>query len=247
MGRRARLISIMGFYHLILRGNDRMVLFEEEQDNRFFLKKMGKYTREEGILISAYCLMGNHVHMLVYDPENRASAMMQKLEISYTRYYNDTERAGHVGHVFQGPYLSEPINDECYLMNVFRYILNNPKKAGIAPANQYRWSSYKAFFRKASPLFLDFFREKLPTPAAYREYIGTPDDSEYMEDVPPARDDAWAIGIIRRKLGVKSGTEVKSWDKPRRDQALKSLKEAQLTNRQIERLTGISHSVVQRA
>ena len=247
MARKARLISILGFYHLILRGNDQMVLFESEQDYRFFLKKLGKYTKEAEIKLCAYCLMGNHVHVLVYDPEFHAPDMMQKLEISYTRYYNDTERGGHVGHVFQGPYLSEPVNDERYLMNVFRYILNNPQKAGMAPASGYRWNSYKAFFREDSPLFLDFFREKLPTAEAYREFIGAPDDGEYMDYIPRSRDDNWAIGVIQKKLGVQSGTEVKSWDRARRDEAIRSLKEAGLTNRQISRLTGVSYGVVQRA
>lgn len=249
MARKKRERSIIGYYHLILRGNGKMILFENPKDFKSFIKKMIKALREENVRLCAYCLMNNHVHMLVYDPDFHTPKMVQKLAGGYARYYNDLERTCDPGHVFQGPYKSDPVNEEQHLTNLFRYILNNPKKAGLGPTEKYRWSSYKAFFKDNTILYLDYFREKFPTSEAYREYIGTPNDDVFMEDVPQKEkhDDNWAMDLIRQKLWVKSGTEVKGWDKERRDDALRSLKDAKLTLRQISRLTGVSYGAVHRA
>ena len=70
MPRSARRGSKTGYLHLIIRGNNRQILFEDEEDHKFFIKRMGVCCREAGIRISAYCLMENHVHMLVNDPED---------------------------------------------------------------------------------------------------------------------------------------------------------------------------------
>ena len=240
-----RRLSLTGYYHLIMRGNNKQVLYEAPEDYRFFISRLGRYSRELGVLICAYCLMENHAHILVYDPQGAFPEMMRKLGISYTKYCN--ERYERVGHMFQGAFLSEPVNDELYLTRVFRYILNNPQKAGICPASQYRWSTYKGFFRDSTALYLDFFREKFPTPEAYREYIGSPNDDECLEYAGPVRDDDWALGVIRDRLGVKSGIDLQTWDKPKRNEALRILQESGLSLRQMERLTGIGRKVITNA
>lgn len=249
MARKKRERSTIGYYHLILRGNGKMILFEEDEDDKFFIGKMDEYVETEDVRLCAYCLMDNHVHMLVYDPDFHTPKMVQKLACSYARYYNDLERNREPGHVFQGPYLSQAVNDEQYLTNVFRYILNNPKKAGVKPTEEYPWSSYDMFFWKNTSLYLDYFREKFPTDKAYREYIGTPNHDVFMEDVPQKEkhDDKWAMDVIRRKLGVKSGTEVKGWDREHRNDALRRLKATELSIRRISRLTGVSYGAVHRA
>ena len=245
MAREKRMSSGTGYVHLITRGNNKQILFEEEDDYRFYLSRLGKYSRELEITINAYCLMENHVHMLVNDQQNHVPEMMQKLGVSYTKYYNDKyERSGHL---FQGRYLSEPVWDKVYLFTVFRYILNNPRKAGICTADQYRWSSYKAYFKQNTSIDTSFIRERFPTEEAYREYIGASDDDECMEYDKPLRDDNWALEKLKSCLGINSGTEVQAMDKKKRDDALIRLRNEGLTIRQIERLTGISKSAIQRA
>ena len=179
MARKLRRKSAAGYYHLILRGNNKQILFEATDDYRFFLSRMGKYCRESDIRISAYCLMENHVHLLVKDPQDSVPAMMQKLSLSYSFYYN--QKYGRTGHLFQGRYLSEPVENDFYLLTVFRYILNNPRKAGICPAPDYRWSSYRGYFRPSAALDLDFIREQYPTAEAYREYISQDNEDECLE------------------------------------------------------------------
>ena len=245
MARRLRCKSAVGCYHLILRGNNKQILFETPDDYRFFLSRMGKYCRESDIRISAYCLMENHVHLLVKDPQDTVPAMMQKLTLSYSFYYN--QKYGRTGHLFQGRYLSEPVDNDLYLLTVFRYILNNPRKAGICPAKDYRWSSYRGYFRPSSALDMDFIREQFPTAESYRKYIDTDNEDECLEYTPGLHDDAWARNILLNCLNVSSGTELQAWEKEKRDGALLFLKEKGLSLRQIERLTGISRGIVQRA
>ena len=245
MPRRARAKSVSGYSHMIVRGNNKQILFEEEEDYKFFIKRMGEYSREEETRICAYCLMDNHAHILTCDQEGRAGKMMGRLTTSYAQYYN--RKYERNGHVFQGRYLSEPVNDEAYLLTVFRYILNNPKKAGICPAEMYRWSSYKAYFREKTSPELGFVRDRLGTDAAYREFIGAENDDECLEYDQAVNPDGKAIEVIRECLGIGSGTELQQWEKKERDAALRLLKEKGLSVRQIERLTGISKSLVQRA
>ena len=248
MPRGARRKSNSGYLHLIIRGNNKQIIFEDENDCKFFIKRMGMYCREMEIRISAYCLMENHVHMLVNDPLDAVGQMMKKLENCYARYYNS--KYERCGHLFQGRFLSEPVDDERYLMVVFRYILNNPRKAGICPASQYRWSSYKAFFKEKCSLDLSFVKDRFPTDEAYREYIGTENDDECLEYNQTRKSegaDAGAIAMIRECFEVVSGSEIQKWEREKRDDALRLLKDKGLTIRQIERLTGIGRNIIQRA
>lgn len=87
MARKRRCDSVTGYQHVIIRGNNKQVLYESDEDYRFFIKRMGRYTREEEVGLSAYCLMENHAHILVKGPQANISRMMQKLEVSYSKYF----------------------------------------------------------------------------------------------------------------------------------------------------------------
>ena len=246
MPRSARRGSKTGYLHLIIRGNNRQILFEDEEDRKFFIKRFGQYCRETGIRISAYCLMENHVHMLVNDQNGTVGTMMSRLDSSYARYYNG--KYERCGHLFQGRYLSEPIDNEVYLLTVFRYILNNPWKARICPASEYRWSSYKAFFRENTSMDLGFVKARFRTAEAYREFIGTENEDECMEDRQETKyADGKARGMLCECLGVKSGADLQKMERKERNEALRKLKDHGLSVRQIERLTGISRNIIQRA
>ena len=242
MARHARRKGISGYYHLIVRGNNKQVLFEEAEDYKFFISRMGRWCREAEIRICAYCLMENHVHLLVKDAREAVPGMMKKLSVSYSQYYN--QKYERIGHLFQGRYLSEPVENMAYLLTVFRYILNNPWKAGICPASEYRWSSYKAYFRPTAPLYMDFVREQYPTEEAYRKYISAPNEDECLEYTPKVHDDDWAREVIRKTLSVQTGTEIQAWDLQKRNRALQHLNAEGLSLRQMERLTGISRRVI---
>ena len=162
---------------------------------------------------------------------------------SYSYYFN--HKYERVGHLFQDRYMSEAILDDAYLLTVFRYILNNPVKAGICPAEAYEWSSYHAYGTRDSFVDTRLLEEMIGGQDDYVRFLTVEDDAVCMEDQAPPHDDAWAERIIRRKLGVSSGTALQQMDRQQRNEAILRLKREGLTNRQIERLTGISRGVIQ--
>ena len=140
MPRHARQMSTSGYMHIITRGIGRQLLFEEPEDYQHYLKALDRYCTETHVNVCAYCLMENHVHLLVYGETEQIILLMKKLGVSYSFYFN--RKYDRVGHLFQDRYRSEPVEDDAYLLTVFRYILRNPCKAGICKASEYPWSSY---------------------------------------------------------------------------------------------------------
>ena len=193
----------------------------------------------------AYCLMENHVHLLVCDPKQKTPLMMKKLGVSYAQYFN--RKYDRTGHLFQDRYLSEAVEDDAYLLMVFRYILNNPRKAGICATRDYPWSSYAQYDLPAPWMELSLVRSLLGSTADYEAYIDEVNDDRCLEFERPPQDDIWAIAALRECLGVESGTALQGYARKERNEALRALKGCGLTVRQIERLTGINRNVVQKA
>ncbi|MBQ6517401.1 MAG: transposase [Anaerolineaceae bacterium] len=239
-----RQYSESGYMHLTVRGNGKQILFEEDSDYFCYIHLMKKFSLETHVVICAYCLMENHVHMLVYDSEKKVSVFMRKLDVSYAGYYN--RKYDRNGHLFQGRFGSKAINDENYLLTVFRYILNNPRKAGICDAASYPWSSYNHYGNPGSFVDTKIIQELLGDRKEYEEFIAAKyEDEPELEE--KKHDDTWALEIILEDLQVESGTQLQSYTSEKRKAAIQLLKEKGLSVRQIERLTGINRNTIQRA
>ena len=143
MPRQARTLSESGYMHLIVRGIGKQIMFEEAADYRKFLALLERFCKETEVKPCAYCLMDNHVHLLVCDPNGNTPLLMKKLGVSYALYFN--RKYDRSGHLLQDRYLSETVDSDAYLLMVFRYILNNPGKAGICDARNYPWNSYAQY------------------------------------------------------------------------------------------------------
>ena len=244
MPRHARHMSTSGFMHIITRGIGRQLLFEEPEDYRHYLTALERYCIETCVNVCAYCLMENHVHLLVHGEAEQIITFMKKLGVSYSFYFN--RKYDRVGHLFQDRYRSEPVENDAYLLTVFRYILRNPCKAGICKASEYPWSSYSMYVAPPQHMNLDLIHEKLGSYEQYRDFIETDNEDDCMEYEEIIKDDAWAQSVLRKHLGIQSGTILQQYDKNKRNEALKKLKNQGLTIRQIERLTGINRNIVQR-
>ncbi|MBQ6343258.1 MAG: transposase [Anaerolineaceae bacterium] len=244
MARTARKLSELGYYHLIVRGIGKQILFEEHSDYLHYLSLLKRFCKETGVTICAFCLMENHVHLLAYDPEQKIPLLMKKMGVSYSAYFN--KKYERTGHLFQDRYLSEPIESEAYLLTVFRYILNNPQKAGICAADAYEWSSYKLYGSNSSFVDTSAFVELIGDKAAYAAYIAAKNEDICMDVHQPKIGDKNAKTLLGDLLDVESGTELQSVDRDKRDKAIKLLLENGMTIRQIERLTGISRGIIQR-
>ena len=245
MPRGPRKKSLTGYCHLICRGVGKQVLFNEDSDYHYYLKILRHFCQECNVTLIAFCLMENHVHLLASVPQGDFSVFMKKIGISYSYYYN--KKYERTGHLFQGRYLSEPVNNEQSFLAVFRYILNNPQKAGICRADAYRWSSYHLFQEPESMVDTSLLCTLIGGKDTYRKFLSVDVDDNCLEYKSNPKNDEWAKTVIRQCFGKKSGTFLQSLSKSDRNKSLRILKENGLSVRQIERLTGISRNIVQRA
>ena len=133
-------------YHVMCRGNNRQVIFRDDQDRKRYLEKLSLYCQEKNVKLLAYCLLVNHVHLLVETPDGNLSKMMQPFQTSYTVYVN--KRHGRTGHIFEQRYKAMVVDKDNYLLQVSRYIHLNPVSAKVVKRPQdFRWSSYGAYLK----------------------------------------------------------------------------------------------------
>ena len=126
MPRKARIKSNSGIYHIIMRGINRQTIFEDEEDYNKFIQTLQRFKEICEYKIYAYCLMGNHLHLLLGEGKDPLETVMRKICGSYVFWYN--QKYGRVGNLFQDRYMSEPVEYNSYLLNVTRYIFRNPIK-----------------------------------------------------------------------------------------------------------------------
>lgn len=131
-------------YHITNRGNRKEIIFREEYDFYVYiaiLKNTLKFYEEYNYKVVAYCLMTNHVHLLIKTEKQDPSTFMRRLNSMYAKYFND--KYEYEGHLFQGRYYSNIITSIIEMLEVSRYIHLNPVKAKIVRMPQeYKWSSY---------------------------------------------------------------------------------------------------------
>ena len=133
--------------------------------------------------------------------------------------------------------------NDSYFLTALNYTLNNPLKAGICGPEQYPWCSYK-HYEADTFLDLNLIRSLLPSVEEYEEFILSSNSERVSLPGSGKRDDSWAKSVIKEKLGVDSCTAVNGFDRAKRDEAIKLLLNEGLSERQIERLTGISRFII---
>jgi REP element-mobilizing transposase RayT len=141
MTRPLRLEIAGALYHLTARGDLQKPIFEDDQDRLVFLDLLAKEVLQQGWVLYAFCLMGNHYHLLLETPEPNLVQGMRRLNGVYTQAFNRRHR--RVGHVLQGRYKSILVDKEAYLRELCRYVVLNPVRAGMAASVlDWHWSSY---------------------------------------------------------------------------------------------------------
>ncbi len=144
MPRGARKESATDFYHVIMRGNNRAYIFKDSKDKKYFMNILFRMQTEGLITFVAWCIMDNHIHLVVQAKLVDLSLAMKRINISYAKRQHRSEHS--VGHVFQDRFMSEPVEDDPYLMQVVRYVHNNPVKAKMVNEPlDYKWSSIHAY------------------------------------------------------------------------------------------------------
>ena len=120
MPRKARQKAESGIYHVMLRGIDRQLIFEDTEDYLRFLNIVQECREICGFQLFAYCLMGNHVHLLLKVRNDDLETVFKRIGGRYVYYYN--VKYQRIGHLFQDRFRSEPVDDDAYFLSVLRYI-----------------------------------------------------------------------------------------------------------------------------
>ena len=246
----ARKQSEADIYHVVTRGTGQQIIFEDDADHKEFLRRLEAETKEGGLELYAWCLKSNHVHMLVHASLEALVPSMRHLLSAYAMYFN--KKSGRVGHLFQDRFLSEPVNDDAYLITVVRYIHQNPVKAKIADVDKYQWSSYREYLQGGGICDTGF-------PLAV---FGNLEEFERLNRLPldvtttclevsgnrPVRamPDEDAVMYASDVLGGIKLDVLKSLPVEERNGHIAELRRAGFSIRQIARLTGIGKGSIQR-
>ena len=144
MARRPRVFAPGLLYHVIVRTNQRRKTFRSDDDYKAYLDRLERYRAKCHIRIYAYCLMPNHVHLLVETGSIPLAKFMQGLQQSYTQHFNRSYRK--VGHLFQGRYKAIICDRDKYLLALVRYIHLNAVRAKLASRpERYRYSGHNSY------------------------------------------------------------------------------------------------------
>ena len=143
MARPLRIEFPDALYHITSRGNRREDIYLDDKDRNAFLQILSQVCDRFNWVCHSYCLMSNHYHLMIETPEGNLSQGMRQLNGVYTQSFNRNH--GRVGHVFQGRYKAIVVQKESYLLELSRYIVLNPVRAGmVRAARDWRWSSYRS-------------------------------------------------------------------------------------------------------
>lgn len=263
MPRQTRKKSGTGIYHVMLRGINRQDIFEEEEDYLHFLRSMDgvidcKDERGEAIPslghFYAYCLMPNHVHLLIQERTATIGEIVKRIAVSYAYYFN--KKYFRNGHLFQDRFKSEPVDDMAYFKTLIRYIHQNPVHAGICRfENDYKWSSWHEYMKDKTvtvPVCSILPVLRRIDWAELIDFVNDPSDDHSpileIEDEEPRHflSDEEIRTLPRCDFGIIGSSDSQKLNKQERNEMIKSLCSKGAGARQLSRITGISYGIIQR-
>lgn len=254
MPRGAREKSESGIYHVMLRGTNKQEIFHDEEDNIRFIETIKKYKKISNSIIYGWCLMGNHLHLLIGQGKEELSLTMKRIGVSYAWYYNWKYKS--TGHLFQDRFKSERVDTDKYLLTVIRYIHQNPVKAGIAKkAADWRWSSCRGYYGYEvypeglldSTLILEMFSEDSKIAIGkFVEFNEAECEEECLDDNRKERlTDEEAKLEIAKIISLQEIAIIKSMPKVQRDALILRIKAVEgISQRQAARILGVAPNIV---
>lgn len=249
MPRTQRKLSYTGFYHVMIRGVNKEIIFKDDKDRRNFLHLLSYYKNKVNCVIHAYCLMDNHVHILLQDDNNNLSEFMRNVTSVYAEEFN--KKYKRIGHLFQDRFKSECIEDDYYLKRLIRYIHRNPEKAGICKTDEYKWSSYMEYIGKNIIIQNDFVLSMYNknTKLAVQEFKKSVlnDSEDIIDDVylkkQVSNEDA--IYFIKFLFKIDDIGEIINKNKKEIKEYVKRIKETRtITNKQIAEILKLNKNFV---
>ncbi|MDO5106864.1 MAG: transposase [Coriobacteriaceae bacterium] len=240
----ARTKSESGYYHVVPKGIADQLIFEDDLDRSMYLELLRKAKAEAGVKLHAFCLMSNHVHLVVEDEHDKLSEFMKYVTERYAMYY--AQQIGRTGGIFRKPFWSEPIESDEYLLCAVRYVHANPAAASICPASAYEWSSAKDYLGRSTEvtdtgMVLDmlggrdgFVEFSKPSHTTATPFPGSSLTNHLSDDE--------ALAIAKAVLGA-DGINLAACDKSVRIAGITVLAERGFSIAQISRITGVARSI----
>lgn len=245
----------------MLRGVNKQDIFFEEKDYLEFQNIIRKTKNNFLYQLYSYVLMPNHIHLEIKEESQKISKIIHSVGTSYANYFN--KKYKRKGHLFENRFLSKNVETTHYMLDLVRYIHQNPLKAGISKMEQYKWSSYLEYFddmlkeedkitdtEEVLSMFAtekeqarkEFFQFNAKT-LKFRESI------ELMEYEMKSRlTDEEVIYFIKEELEIYNIQEIQKYNTKNRDAIIRKIKRIKgVTQVQIARVLGISVRIVQRA
>lgn len=246
----------------MVRGINHQNIFEEAEDYYQFintLDRMRYQYDDDGLrcgtncTLYAYCLMSNHVHLLIRERDESIGDTIKRIASSYVYYYN--RKYGRDGHLFKERFKSEPVNDMAYFTVLLRYIHQNPVKAGIVErVKDYEYSSWGEYDGTVEPVYqicdVNTVLNRIPF-SDLEEWVNDllDDDIQCLEIEKkvyskPSDDQVWLL--IKEQTGATSSTAFQQLADEIKRNILRELKDSGASHRQLERLTGVGRGLIQK-
>ncbi len=262
MPRSIRLKSSSGFYHVMLRGINRQHIFEVDSDfvkfqqllyKKCFPEDQDGSPMPECCVIYAYCLMPNHVHLLIQQKNESVSDIIKCIAISYAQHYNT--KYDHSGHVFQDRFKSEPVDNINYFITLLRYIHQNPVAGGLShTVDGYRWSSWQEYINPKSCVIAFCATQSVYERVSRDQLIALVNDPmpkmQKVLDFDNTRCRRMSDERIREYLqyeyGIENPMTVQWLDKKKRNELIRDVCAFGASARQLSRIIGVSSYIIRK-
>ena len=246
MPRHARELSNSGIYHIILRGINRQTIFNDDEDYQRFINTLKKYKTVSGYTLYAYCLMNNHIHILLRVGQEKLETILKRIAGSYVYWYNF--KYNRIGHLFQDRFKSEPVDSDEYFLTVLRYIHQNPIKARICERlEDYRYSSYIDYLNNRNDFTCIDFAYSILGRNDFFEFNNEINDDKCLDAEEKRRlTDKDGMELLQQMLKGKPVEVIVDFEEKDKAALISRMKSEGLSIRQISRLTGVSIGIVRK-
>lgn len=246
MPRHARELSNSGIYHIILRGINRQTIFNDDEDYQRFINTLKKYKTVSGYTLYAYCLMNNHIHILLRVGQEKLETILKRIAGSYVYWYNF--KYNRIGHLFQDRFKSEPVDSDEYFLTVLRYIHQNPIKARICERlEDYRYSSYIDYLNNRNDFTCIDFAYSILGRNDFFEFNNEINDDKCLDAEEKRRlTDKDGMELLQQMLKGKPVEVIVEFEEKDKAALISRMKSEGLSIRQISRLTGVSIGIVRK-